>query len=425
MNSSYDEVICFARARLIDGTGRAPQEDFGVAVKGSEIVEVGKTKEIESSFPRAEMLDLSGMTLMPGLIDPHVHVSYTSYSSYFDLVPPEKSLESITLQALKNANEHLQSGYTTIRDIGSIQNVALAVRDAIKAGLFDGPRMIATGKFIGATGGFPDYYPEWLEWLVPRMVSKLTFAKIVDGPEQVVTAVREIIKSGADFIKIAGTGGVDNPTVPSEMSSFTLEEIAAACGEAHRHGKKVAIHAEGTEGIKFALQAGADTIEHGFFLNDSIIQTWKSSNTFLVATIGYLRRAAEKGEEKNVPRWLIERKSQVYEHYAKYLPKALQAGVKIALGSDCGAVEYPHGNTAYELQQAVKIGFTELDAIRAATMRASEAIGLGDKIGTVEKGKLADLIAVEGDPTLDITILQRREKLKLILKDGRFVKKAI
>jgi imidazolonepropionase-like amidohydrolase len=414
---SSSEITVFKNANIIDGTGRPTLKDHAMAVKDSNILSVGETREIISTFPNAETIDLSGMTVTPGLIDAHTHVCLTSYTSYFDLVGPDKSLEAITLQALKNANDHLQSGFTTIRDIGAVGNVALAVRNAINSGLFEGPRIVATTQLIGSTGGMIDYYPEWIQ-------SKLQFGRIVNGVDQAVIAVREIIKAGADFIKMEATGGVDHPTTTSHVLTLSYKEMSAVCREAHRLGKRVAVHAEGTEGVKLSLKAGVDTVEHGFFLDNEIIDTMKSSPVVLVATVGYLAGTVEKGAEKGLPEWVINRKREAYTHLGKYLEKALRSGVKIAIGSDCGGIEYPHGTSAYELGALVRLGFSEVEAITAATKYGSEAAGLSNKVGTLESGKLADFIVVEGNPAQDIGILQNRERIRMIFKGGRSVKKA-
>jgi imidazolonepropionase-like amidohydrolase len=405
-------TTAIVHARLIDGTGADPVPDSTVIIEDDRVARVGRAIEP----PRdAEVIDAGGRTLMPGMIDAHVHL-------YGPTAPLQERLQNppsldlfITAQ---NARRTLDSGFTSVRDAGG---APLGLKLAIERGLIPGPRLQISVVALSQTGGHMDhtmasgvnvgdnaaggYGPEW-----PHCV--------VDGPDEVRKAVREIIRAGADFIKLCATGGVMSPTDEPTHTQFSPEEIAVMVQEAAAAGKTCMAHAHGAAGIKNAVRAGVESIEHGSYLDDEAIAEMKRRRTFLVPTLSppvWLLRYAERSPESLLPQTVRKTKETV-EIRRHSFEEAVRAGVRIAMGTDTGIG--PHGRNAEELALMVECGMTPMQAIVAATKTAAECAHLPDA-GTVEPGKLADVLLVDGDPTDDIAVLADRSKLALIMKGGR------
>ena len=377
-----------------------------VLIEGDRITAVGPGLAVPAGF---EVIDLGEATLLPGLIDCHTHVTTT----YRFLIHGGPMHDAVT--AFARAKKTLDAGFTTVRDLWAKDYTDVALRDAIDRGEVPGPRMRVATLAIGSTGG----HNEDEQGLSPT-ITVGGASGIADGVDGVRKLVRTEIKHGADVIKIMATeGGSEGNDVANE-TQFTLEEMKAIVDEAHRYGKKVAAHAHGTDGIKTAVRAGVDSIEHGTLLDDEAVRLMKERGTWLVPTGAIWLE--EEGEEAppDAPAWLRERAVIFQKGSPESFRKAVGAGVKIAMGSDSSVL--PHGENAREIVWMARNGMTPLQAIRAATLGGAELIGWRDRVGSIEPGKLADLIAVRGNPLEDVTTLQR---VAWVMKGGAVVKDAL
>jgi imidazolonepropionase-like amidohydrolase len=391
-------------ARVIDGTG-APPRDADVAVKDGRILAVGEGLRGDAT------LDCGGMTLLPGLIDAHAHLIYSGFRSLDEV--DRQSLEQSTINGVLNAAKVLAAGYTTIRDVGTVGNVAATVRDAIAAGRIKGPRVIASGPIICATGGLGDTVP-------PHWTREHGLGVLVNGVEAIRAEVRRQIRLGVDNIKLAASGVEVGPYAWTWMTTFSEEEIAAAVEEAHRWGRTVAIHAQSYDSVKFALRAGVDTIEHGTRMDDEAIALFKQSKAVLVPTLSTLFSVLELGAKLNLLPKQREEMAVNEPLWLESFRKARAAGIPIASGADLGN-RYPHGANAREIALLVRCGMTPMEALRAATAVAAQALHRADSIGTIEPGKIADLLLFDGDPLAEIEQLLELERIALVVKDGRAV----
>jgi imidazolonepropionase-like amidohydrolase len=392
-------------AQIIDGCGDSQARGF-VVVEKNQIVEVGKGPG-PSKKNGHEVIDLDGRCVLPGMIDCHVHLCIDGSADPMQSFQKD-SAAMITLKAARNAHRSLLAGVTTVRDLGSMNGISGSLRDAINLGVITGPRVLTTNQAVCITGG-----QGW------------QFSRQADGADDVRQAVREQIRAGADAIKMMATGGVITQGVEPGSPQFTLEELKAGAEEAHKAGRKIAAHAQGNEGIKDSLRAGFDTIEHGIFLDDEAISLFLKKKATLVPTLSAPFNIMEKGEKSGIPSFIIEKTRKVKDAHVESVKKAYKAGITIASGADSGTPFNLHGENLKELELLVGIGLSPMEAIVSATRVASETLGLGSRLGTIEPGKLADLIVVEGDPTKDIAVLQRNEKIVLVMKDGQFYKRSL
>jgi imidazolonepropionase-like amidohydrolase len=346
--------------------------------------------------------------VLPGLIDAHTHltfdVTHVGYSSLGMSVPRE------ALVGAKNARITLEAGFTTVRNVGATGYSDVALRDAINDGDVPGPRMLVSGPALSITGGHCDNN------LLPFDYHRQSDG-VADGIEAVQHKVREIIKYGADVIKMCATGGVMSKGDDPNASQFTLEEMKAIVAEAHRLGRKVAAHAHGAQGVAWASEAGVDSIEHGHLMDDAAIATLKKNGTYIVPTLYLMDWNRENMSKRNLPDYVARKMQMVTEVGQANLKKAFAAGLKVGLGTD--AAVYPHGLNAHEFAVYVRLGLTPLQAIQAGTINDAELLGWSDKIGTIEPGKFADIVAVDSDPLKDVAVLQN---VKFVMKGGQVVK---
>jgi imidazolonepropionase-like amidohydrolase len=362
----------------------------------------------EAKIPAdATRIELPNATVLPGLIDAHTHLTMEPRFGYDRLaisVPRE------ALIGAKNARLTLLAGFTTARNVGARGFTDVALRDAINAGDVPGPRLLVSGPALSITGGHCDNNMLPFEY---HAVSD----GAADGIAEVQHKVRENIKYGADLIKVCATGGVlslgDNP----QHSQYTLDEMKAIVADAHRLGRKVAAHAHGAEGIRWAAEAGVDSIEHGSYIDDAGIAAMKEHGTYLVPTLYLGDWMMENAEQTHLPPPLLDKAREVIPAARKNIAHAFAGGVKVAFGTD--AAVYPHGLNAHEFAVMVKLGLTPLQAIQAATVNAADLLGWSGKVGTLEPGAWADIVAVEGDPVKDVTTLER---VKFVMKGGEVVK---
>jgi imidazolonepropionase-like amidohydrolase len=389
-------------ARLLDGTGAPPRALVDVVLEGGKIAHVG------GPFPdgASEVVDLQRRTLMPGLIDCHVHLTFSGEAQEVERAATVP-VPDLAWTAAANARETLEGGVTTVRDVGARAGVAIRLREAIAAGRVPGPRMRAAGAIICMTGGHG--------WFIGREA---------DGPDDVRRAVREQLKAGADCIKFTATGGGMTPGVDPRASSFTDVELAAGVDEAHKAFRRAIAHAQGNAGIKTAVRAGIDSVEHGVYLDDEVIEQMRQRGTFLVPTLVAPAMIARHGTSAGIPEYVVTKAAGVLEAHRESFRKAVRAGVRITMGTDAGTPFNRHGANAQELALMVEGGLSPADAIVAATRSAAELLDLVEVTGTVEPGKAADLLIVDGDPLADIRILADRDRLAGIVKDGRWIRRA-
>jgi imidazolonepropionase-like amidohydrolase len=371
-----------------------------IVIENGKIVSLGPVSGADAN---ATVIDLSGKTVLPGLIDAHTHLTSNPNFGYSMLAI---SGPRHALIGAHNAKVTLEAGFTTVRNVGDFEYADVALRDAINDGDVPGPRMLVSGPPLSITGGHCD------NDLLPYEYHA-TYPGVGDGVENVQHKTREVIKYGADVIKICATGGVLSKGDDPNAAQFTLEEMKAIVADAHRLGRKVAAHAHGAQGVIWASNAGVDSVEHGHLMNDEAISTLKKNGTYLVPTLYLMDWQRDNAAKANLPDFLQAKMKLVSEHGKANVKKAFEAGVKIGLGTD--AAVYPHGLNAHELNVYVQLGMTPLQAIQTATVNDADLLGLTDKIGTLEPGKFADIIAVDGNPLQDVTTLQN---VKFVMREG-------
>jgi len=380
--------------------------DQTIVIEEGKIARVGSSAEIKAPAD-ATVIDLSNATVLPGLIDAHTHLTFDPQFGYESLgisIPRE------TLIGAKNARVTLQAGFTTVRNVAASGYTDVALRDAINAGDVPGPRMLVSGPALSITGGHCDNNLLPFEY-------HATSDGVADGIAAVQQKVRQNIKYGSDLIKVCATGGVLSKGDDPQASQFTLEEMKAIVADAHRLGRKVAAHAHGAQGILWASQAGVDSIEHGSYIDDAGIAEMKKNGTYLVPTLYLGDWFLANAEKNHVPDFYLVKAKAVMPIARQNVAHAFASGVKVAFGTD--AAVYPHGLNAHEFAVMVKLGLTPLQAIQAATVNAADLLGWSGKVGSLEPGAWADIIAVEGDPLKDVTTLER---VKFVMKGGEVVR---
>ena len=398
------KTMVIRAGRLLDVKTGKTLTGQTIVIQGDKIASVGAGAQVPAD---ATVIELPNATVLPGLIDAHTHVTFNPNFGYSQLAD---SVSREALTGAHNARVTLEAGFTTIRNVGARGYADVALRDAINARDVPGPRMLVSGPALSITGGHCDNN------LLPFEYHR-TSDGVADGVEAVQHKTREIIKYGADLIKICATGGVlskgDNP----QHSQYTLDEMKAIVTDAHRLGRKVAAHAHGAEGIRWASMAGVDSIEHGSYIDDAAIAEMKKNGTYLVPTLYLMDWFYENAEKIGTPPDLIAKGKEVMPAARKNVARAFAAGVKVGFGTD--AAVYPHGMNAHEFAVMVTLGLTPLQAIQSATINDADLLGWSDKVGTIEPGKWADIIAVDGDPLADVTTLER---VKFVMKGGEVVR---
>ena len=398
-----NDIISIDAERMIDGPGGPPVEPARVVIQGERITAAGPADRIKAP-EGARRISLGARTLLPGLIDAHVHLKGWRSSNPDDVLITPHPLAA--LRAAADCRKLLHAGFTTVRDCGGCLGPHL--RDAIAAKEIPGPRILTAYRGLSQTG----------------RVKKVTWAlditplrQEVDGIDDCVRVVREQIGLGADLIKVSITGRVYAPQSDPGQTAYTSEEIQAIVKEAHRMGRRVAAHAQATQGIKNGILGGVDSIEHGIYLDEEACQWMRERNTVLVPTLAYFHRIATLGEGLGSPAYAVRKAKEVVEAHMKSFALAMRMGITIGMGTDFeGSALFPHGENGAEFDLMVDGGMAERDVIVAATATNAAILGIEQKVGTIETGKLADLIAVPGNPLKQISALRQVE---FVMQEGR------
>src|SRR5881296_4345983 len=412
-----DETIALKAARLFDGKSSSLVQNGVVIVQGDKIVDAGSNLPIPSG---AQVIDLGDATLSPGFMDAHTHLT-ADYSGNYN----ERRLQELDLnvseQAIRAtvfARATIEAGFTTVRDLGSglaasREFVDVALRNSINKGVIVGPRMLVATRGIGATGGHFDRTGGFRDFLFGREPDYTD--GIADGPEEIRKAVRFEVKNGADVIKAAVSGGVLSLADEVDTPQLTPSEMAALVDESHRLRKKVAVHCHGDQAAREAIEAGVDSIEHGSFMKPETLTRMKNKGVFLTPTLLATEWIMSKLD--NYPPALQAKAKAAAAARSEMFRNAVKMGVKISFGTD--AAVFPHGQNAKEFKLMADLGMSPIDALKSATASDAELIGISQKLGTLEKGKLADLIAMPGDPTQDIT---GTERVSFVMKEGKIIR---
>jgi imidazolonepropionase-like amidohydrolase len=412
-----DKTIVLKAARLFDGKSKALVQNGVVIVQGNKIVDAGSNLPAPSD---AQVIDLGDATLSPGFMDGHTHLTLDFSGNYNErrLQEVGANVSEHAIMATKHAQATVEAGFTTVRDlgsrfIGSKECVDVALRNSINKGVIVGPRMLVATYGIGATGGHFDPTSGFRDMLFGREPDYSD--GIADGPDAIRKTVRLEVKNGADVIKAAVSGGVLSLADEVDTPQMTPVEMAALVDESHRLRKKVAVHCHGDQAAKEAIEAGVDSIEHGSFLKPETLTLMKNKGTYLTPTL----MAAEWIIQKmnNYPPALQAKAKAAYDARSEMFRNAVKIGVKISFGTD--AAVFPHGQNAKEFKLMVDLGLPPIDALKTATGNAADLFGIAQKVGTLEKGKLADVIAMPGDPTSDITATER---VSFVMKEGKIIR---
>jgi len=412
-----DQIIVLKAERMFDGKSKTLVQNGVVIVHGNAIVDVGSNLPTPSG---AQVIDLGDATLAPGFMDAHTHLTL-DYSGDYNVRRLHELDLTVSEQAIRAtifARATVEAGFTTVRDlgsrvVGSREFVDVALRNSINKGVIVGPRMLVATKGIGATGGHFDPTSGFRDFLFGREPDYSD--GIADGPEEIRKAVRFEVKNGADVIKGAVSGGVLSLADEVDTPQLTPAEMAALVDESHRLRKKVAVHCHGDQAAREAIEAGVDSIEHGSFMKPETLTRMKNKGTFLTPTLMATEWIMSKLD--NYPPALQAKAKAAGAARSDMFRSAVKMGVKISFGTD--AAVFPHGQNAKEFKLMVDLGMTPIDALKSATANDAELLGIAQKVGTLEKGKLADIVAMPGDPASDITATER---VFFVMKEGKIVR---
>ena len=401
--------LVIAGGRVWDGTGTVPRVT-DLVVRDGKIVSVGDGGSASSDAVR---IDAAGRFVMPGMIDCHVHLTSSSAANY-ELQRLKDLLGLQTLRGAANACTMLMAGFTTVRDLSAPGFANVAIRQAIDEGVCVGPRVLAAGMSLTVPGGHGDSYY--------RPEIDVAREGIINGPEDARRAVRELVKMRVDLVKLLVTGGVMTDGSDLGALQWTPDELAAAIGQAHQLGKRVAGHCHGAAGVKAGVKAGLDTVEHGTMLDDEAVTLMAEHGTFLVPTIIAGHQIVAHGTAGGIAPHVVRKGQQIGEWHRRSVRMAHEAGVKIAFGTDCGTPFNRPGENAVELGLMVECGLSPSETLEAATRVAADAIGLSDALGTLEVGKVADIVIVDGDPLGDVGVLADQQRIDWVVSGGRIVR---
>jgi imidazolonepropionase-like amidohydrolase len=401
--------------RLVDGTGKPPVPAAVVIVLDGRILYAGPAQGAPTTpLDSLTEIDARGGTILPGLVEAHFHPTYFDVASLEDL-DIKYPVEYVTLLASVNARLALECGYTAARSGGSLFNIDVWLKKAIDNDLMPGPRLAASGREICGVGGLMDWNPDF------RKLGMEGLVLLINGPDEARAAVRKLVKDGVEWVKTYPTGDAAAPDVNDHHTlCMTFDEMAAVVSTAHNHKVKVTGHCRATAGIKNAIRAGYDTLEHGTFMDDEALHMLLERDTPVVPALQFEHASIARGREFHHPQKVIDGHKETLEGGAESCRRILKAGGRLGMGGDYGFAWNPHGDYAKELTFFVRyVGFSPLETIKCATKTGAEILGRGQELGTLEKGKLADVLVVEGDVLADITILEDRSRFIAVMQGGK------
>ncbi len=399
--------------QIIDGTGAAPIPQGVVVIRDGRLSYVGPANEADTIPFDAMRIDAKGGTIMPGLVEAHFHPTYFNVAALEDL-DIKYPVEYVTILAACNAKLALECGYTSARSGGSLFNIDVWLKKAIENDMVPGPRMAASGREICGAAGLMDWNPDY------RKIGMEGLVLLINGPDEARAAVRKLVKDGVEWVKTYPTGDAAAPDVNDHHTlCMTFEEMHAVVATAHNHGMKVTGHCRATEGIKNALKAGYDAIEHGTFMDDETMELLLARDVPVVPALYFELASIEHGPAFGMGQKVIDGHQETLEGGAESARRILKEGGRLGMGGDYGFAWNPHGDYAKELTFFVNyVGFTPLQTIMCATQTGAEILGRGHELGTLEVGKLADVLIVDGDVAKDISILEKREKFIAVMQGG-------
>ncbi len=408
-------TIVIQGGKLIDGTGKPPIDSSVIIVHDGRIQYVGSLASMPTAPAGATFIDATGQTVMPGLVEAHFHPTYFNVANLEDL-DIKYPVEFVTLLAAANAKLALECGYTSARSGGSLFNIDVWLKKAIEEDITPGPRLAASGREICGVGGLMDWNPDY------RRIGMEGLVLLINGPEEARSAVRKLVKDGVEWVKTYPTGDAAAPNVNDHHTlCMTFDEMHAVVTTAHNHKLKVTGHCRATEGIKNALRAGYDAIEHGTFMDDEALDLLLTRDVPVVPALFFEWASVHHGPSFGMPKDVIDGHQETLDGGAESARKILKAGGRLGMGGDYGFAWNPHGDYAKELAFFVNyVGFSPLETITCATKTGAEILGRGDELGTLEVGKWADLLIVDGDVLADIAILQDRSRLVGVMQGGIF-----
>jgi len=408
-----DDVKLVKNGRLVNGTGASPIEDAALLIDSGRIRFAGPVGDLEELSNEIEIIDARGGTIMPGLVEAHFHATYFNVAALEDL-DIKYPVEYVTLLAAVNAKLVLECGYTAARSGGSLFNIDFWLKKAIENDLAPGPRLSPSGREICGVGGLMDWNPDF------RKIGMDGLMLLINGPEEARAAVRKLVKDGVEWVKTYPTGDAAAPDINDHHTlCMTFEEMDAVVTTAHNHALKVTGHCRATEGIKNALRAGYDALEHGSFMDDEALDMLLERNTPVVPALFFEQACIDADPKYGMTQKMIDGHQETLEGGAESARRILKAGGRLGMGGDYGFAWNPHGDYAKELTFFVDyVGFSPLETITCATKSGAEIMGCGDDFGTLEVGKLADVLIVDGDVLSDISILEDRKRFIAVMQGG-------
>lgn len=408
-----DGITLISNGQLVDGHGGAAVADAALVIADGRITYAGPVAGMPEVPPTARQIDARGGTIMPGLVEAHFHPTYFNVAALEDL-DIKYPVEYVTLLAAANARLALECGYTAARSGGSLFNIDVWLKKAIEEEVTPGPRLAASGREICGVGGLMDWNPDF------RKIGMEGLVLLVNGPDEARSAVRKLVKDGVEWVKTYPTGDAAAPdTNDHHTLCMTFEEMHAVVQTAHNHRLKVTGHCRATEGIKNALRAGYDTLEHGTFMDDEALDLLLARDVPVIPALQFEYASVVRGPELGMPQAVIDGHQETLEGGAESARRILKAGGRIGLGGDYGFAWNPHEDYAKEISFFVNyVGFTPLEAITCATKTGAEIMGRAHEFGTLEAGKLADVLVVDGDVLADISLLEDRSRFVAVLQGG-------
>lgn len=406
-------ITCIENGRLIDGTGAEAITDGCLIFENGVITFAGDKKDAPELPAKVRRIDAKNGSIIPGLVEAHFHATYFNIRSLEDL-DIKYPVEYVSMLASVNCRLALECGYTAARSGGCLFNVDVWLKKAIENDLIPGPRLSPSGREICSAGGLMDWNPEF------RKIGMEGLVFIINGAEDARKAVRALVKDGIEWVKTYPTGDAAAPDVNDHHTlCMTFEEMDAVVQTAHNHGMKVTGHCRATEGIKNALRAGYDTLEHGTFIDDEALEMILARDVPVIPALYFEKASVVHGPEFGLSQRVIDGHQETLDGGAESALRILRAGGRIGMGGDYGFGWNPHGDYAKELTYFTKeVGFTPLETLMCATKTGAEIMGMGDQIGTLEAGKLADVLIVEGDVLADIALLEDRKNLQAVIQGG-------